>query len=110
MAIRYAPITTTTGKPATAPTSSPAALDAFNRAMAEIQRPATEKIPAKKPKAQASQPIEPSGRGRKPAEDPREKLSIRLPASLIRELDTQHPTWKAQIETLLRTHFKPNQF
>ena len=67
-----------------------------------------------KPKTQASQPVaggdQPGKRGRKPSADPKKHVTLRLPASLIRDLDAQHPDWKAQIEPLLRTHFRPNQF
>jgi uncharacterized protein (DUF4415 family) len=60
------------------------------------------------PKPQAAQPVatvtEPGKRGRKPSDDPREKLSLRLPASLIADLDAQKPNWKAEIENLLRDY------
>ena len=97
MAIRYAPVTNTTGKPS-APTSSPAALAAFK----------PEYKPTDKPKPQAKQPVDgshqPGKRGRKPSADPKQHVTLRLHSSLVADLDAQTPDWKAEIEKLLRDY------
>lgn len=99
MAIRYAPATNTTGLPAAAPTSSPATLDAFTKAMNK-----------KLPKPQVAQPVEPSGkRGRPSTGQARKPITVRLDADLVDAM-AQIPDWREQINTILRAHFRPNQF
>lgn len=67
-------------------------------------------VTAHKPrKPKASKPVQPAQatgkRGRPASADPRSMVGIRLPASLIADLDVVAPDWKAAIEPLLRRHF-----